>query len=258
MSPPRPSNFHTTRWSLVASTQGGSIEERRLALGELCELYRSPLLAYLRARGWREEDAEDLVQGFLAELVESPKLQGVDPRKGSFRGYLLGAIKNYAANHRRRERVRPWQAGSGQGSAATEGGAEDPGGAVLERLPSDRATPEQAFERDWARTVIRRALEALEAECRERGHGARFDELEDALDGSPGTRSHRERAERLGIGEGAVRVALLRLRGRLAEWVQTLVGQTVSNTEEVDIELGDLFEALAQRPGSSDESEESP
>lgn len=231
----------------MTSSQGGSSESRRLALAELCEIYTSPLVAYLRARGWQEQDADDLVQGFLTGLLESPKLEGADPSKGRFRSYMLGAIRNYAANHRRNEGVRPWQAGSGQaGSEETEAARVD----ALEHVSSGDGNPEQAFERDWAMTLIRRALQALEDECRARGHGDRFDELEDALDGSAGSRTHRERAERLGMGEGAVRVALLRMRARLAEFVQEFAGQTVADPGDTGAEIGALFEALA-RPSTS-------
>ena len=74
------------------------------ALGELYRIYRYPLYAYVRRRGYAPEEAQDLTQGFFLHLLEHKTLGRADPLKGKFRSFLLGSLQNYLSNEAERAR----------------------------------------------------------------------------------------------------------------------------------------------------------
>lgn len=230
---PRPATFHTTRWSLVTSAQAEDPAEQQLALRELCELYWYPLYAYLRRSGEAESDALDLVQGFLAKLLERPSIGGAHPAGGRFRGYVIGALKHFVANERRRSKGDlAFSLASGE---AAERYSQDASGDVA---------PDAQFDRSWALLLLEQAVDELEREYAARGRQALFAALRDVLGGEQGARSHAQRAADLGMSEGAVRVATHRMRARLRQLVRQAVAHTVESDAEVDEEINALFVAL--------------
>lgn len=242
------SRFLTTRWSMVAVARGtgGDAEAARRALGELCEAYWYPLYARARRAGRTDEQALDLVQAFLASLLEDGRLAGGEV-EGSFRAYLLGALRNFERNEAR-------AAGTlkrGEGAALSLDEAAVRGAAERFAAESGATTPEPdlAFERAWAQEVLRTARQRLRAEWESRGRGPVFAALEDTLDGGTGARTHAERAEELGASVGAIKVAAHRLRARLAELVRDEVAQLVEDPADVDAELAHLFTCLGGRAG---------
>jgi RNA polymerase sigma-70 factor (ECF subfamily) len=232
--------FPTTRWSRVARAGGPADATAREALEGLCRDYWFPLYAFARRRGLSPHEAEDLVQGFLADLLERGDLAGLDRSKGRFRAFLRAACEHYLANRRDHDR------------AAKRGGnrtlipidrldAEGRYG----REPAHERTAEREFERQWALTLLERVLRRLEDESARSGKAALFDRLRPALQGDRLARSYREIAAALGMAEGAVRVAAHRLRARYRELLREEVGRTTDDPAAIDDEIKDLLAALA-------------
>jgi RNA polymerase sigma factor (sigma-70 family) len=206
--PPK-ARFDTTRWSLVLAVRGTGTAESRAALETLCEQYWYPLYAYLRRAGQSAADAEDLTQGFFLRLLEKDALQAADPRRGRFRSFLLTAIKHFALNEWDRRRAMKRGGAQSVLSLAFSAGEEK-----YQLEPRDHSTPETVYERQWALTVMARATDRLRAEF----HTARKDDLFEHLkvylppdeSGPP----YAETASASGMTEGAVKVAVHRLRQR--------------------------------------------
>ena len=235
------SDFETTHWSIVLAAGSQSTGRSREALATLCETYWYPLYAYLRRQGHNIEDAEDLTQGFFARVLEKGVLQAANPRRGRFRSFLLRSLKNYVANERDRAQ------------AQKRGGVVPPLPLEFEtarsrylREPQDESTPESAFDRRWALTVLDRVRTRLRTDFRQRGKEALFDGLKIYLVGTERQSSCHETAAGLGMSEAAVRVAVHRLRRRFGELLRDEIGQTVTNHQEVEDEIQHLIRALSR------------
>jgi len=240
-STPGPASFLTTRWSVVLAAGRPGEARARAALADLCEAYWRPLYAYVRRRGHGVEDARDLTQAFFARLLEKNAVEGADPRRGRFRGWLLGALKHFLANEW--DRAQAQKRGAGRVPLSLEFESAD------ERLalePAHELTPERAFERDWALSVLERAFQALEAEWTARGRRELFAALKPSLAGEPGE-SLRSIGQRLGQSEGAVKVAAHRLRRAFRALLRREIAETVESEAEVEGELAALIEALGTR-----------
>jgi RNA polymerase sigma-70 factor (ECF subfamily) len=212
---------------------------RTAALEELCGAYWYPLYSYLRRAGRNADDAADLVQQFFAMLLERRDLERADPARGRFRSWLLTALRNFSANER--ERQRTLKRGGGRAPRSFDAERAD---SRYASEPADRHSPEQHFERAWAQSVLERALERLAQEQERIGRSAHFDALLPALSEQHDAEPHAAVAQRLGVSENALKVALHRLRKRLGELVRDEVAATLSDPSELDDELGRLFEAL--------------
>jgi RNA polymerase sigma-70 factor (ECF subfamily) len=231
------SQFATTRWSVVLAAAGDAAS--REALATLCENYWYPLYAYLRRQGQSPEDAQDLVQGFFARVLEKDALSHVDPARGRFRSFMLASLKHYVSN----ERVRA--------SAQKRGGPLPPLPFEVEtaegqyRLePRDDTTPETLFDRRWALTLLARVLTTLRAEFQKAGKERLFDRLKGFLTAEDMELSYREIGAELGLSEGAVKVTVHRLRRRFRTLLQDEIAETVTRGEDVEDEIQYLFRAL--------------
>ncbi len=229
--------FHTTRWSLVTRASDADPATAQRALGELCEAYWQPLYVFLRRSGRNDGDARDLVQSFCAQLLERGGLDGADRDTGRFRHYLLGAMRHFAANTARAERT------DRRGGGALTWSLDD-ANARYTADPRLDASPEHAFHRRWALDLLARATARLHAEYASSSKQALLDALAPAVHGD-GSIGHAAIAARLGTTEGALRVALHRLRSRMRELVRDEVAQTLANPSELDDELRALGGALA-------------
>jgi RNA polymerase sigma-70 factor (ECF subfamily) len=210
------------------------------ALSELCEIYWPPLYGYLRGRGYRAEQAEDLTQGFFARLLETQAIRSADPTRGRFRAFLLTALKRYVINEYERA------------AAARRGGrqvhfqldfAEAERAFTAERRYEE--TPDRLFDRKWAAIVLERALERLRAEYTASGKAGVARSLLPYLTDSTDLRPYRAVAADLGLSEGAVKVAVHRLRQRYGAILRAEVAETVAGEQEVDAELRDLLRAVS-------------
>lgn len=249
--------FHTTRWSVVLRA-GVSSGEGRAALEELCRTYWFPLYALARRRGVTPEQAEDAVQSFFADFLARGDVARADRGRGRFRSFLSVAFRNFLSNER--ERARALKRGGGVRLASldvSEGERRYVEG-------SGRALdPEELFDRTWALALLETALGRLRADYARRGQEERFDALRHCLTGEPpdgasadttadGARpDDREPvsgratlARRVGLTDGALKVAIHRLRERYREAVAGAVRDTVNDDSEVEEELAALFRAL--------------
>lgn len=231
------SPFLTTRWSLVARSGADDPATAQRALGELCELYWFPLYAFVRRRGLAEPDALDTLQSFCAQLLERGGLDGARRDAGTFRSYLLGALRHFLDNQHRAERTQK------RGGGKLAWSLDDAEARYLAE-PADNESPERSFERRWAVALLDRATARLREEYAARGKQALLQALEPALLGDDGAIRHQDVARALGTTEGAIKVALHRLRGRMRELIRDEVLQTVDDPNTVDEELRHLFAAL--------------
>jgi RNA polymerase sigma factor (sigma-70 family) len=227
--------FHTTRWTRVMKARGDS-DEAKIALSELCEIYYAPVRAFV-AHTAGAENADDKSQAFFARLLERAGLENVDPGRGRFRSYLLGAVKHFL----RDEAVKLGAQKRGGGSERVPLDDED---AQLES--AEEPPPDALFDREWAMALIARALDAVE---QEQSSEKQFAVLKPWLSGGVDEFSQADAAAELGISEGAVKVAIHRLRKRFRQCVRDEIGQTVSGENEISAELNYLIEVLAT-PGN--------
>ena len=236
-APPGARGFHTTHWSIVVSAQGdGSGAHESLA--KLCQAYWYPLYAFVRRQGMSEHDAQDLTQEFFARLLEKSWLDGVDRERGRFRSWLLASMKHFLANEW--DRANRLKRGGGQTVLSLDAQTAE---ARYALEPADPVTADRIFERRWALTLLEQVLERLRREFGAVGKAKVFDELKAALTG--GKLDYSDIAVRLNLNEGAVRVAVHRLRLRYRELVRAEIAETVATEDEVDAEVQHLFAALA-------------
>lgn len=231
--------FPTTQWGLVLGAGRDPGTESRASLETLCGTYWYPLYAYARVGGRDPDRARDLTQGFFAHLLERDLVGLADPDRGSFRSFLKATFDHYVANERRKERAQ--KRGAGEAPITLDTGEAE---SRLRRLGVEDETPEVAYERHWARTLLAKTLEALERKMTSAGEGDRFRLLSPLLTGRDDGRPYRELASELQISESAVKVAVHRLRRRFGAVLREEVAQTVDGDDRVDAELRHVLRVL--------------
>jgi RNA polymerase sigma-70 factor (ECF subfamily) len=236
--------FHTTRWTLIGNARGESPEARE-ALSELCASYYGPVVSFLRREGRDEDAARELAHEFFARLLAGDSLDGVDRERGRFRSYLLGAVKHFLANHRR-DAAREKRGGGAEHliiretlETTAESGVADAGSLAVE------VDQDAAFDREWALAIVERSLALLEAECASAGQSAQLTELKAWLSPAATRAPQADIAARLGLSEGALKVAIHRLRRRFREITRAEVAQTLHDMDDLDDEMRHLVDALA-------------
>lgn len=230
--------FRTTRWTVVLSVGGGD-GAGRAALEELCAAYWYPLYALARRRGFTASDAEDAVQGFFADLLARGDVARADPERGRFRAFLSSAFRNHVSNARARERAE--KRGGGRAPLSLDVARAEERYSNASGLALDA---EALFDRAWALALLESALARLRADYVARGNEALFDALRPALV-EPGDEAPRaELARSLGMTEGALKVAVHRLRARYRDALRSAVRDTLEGEGDVERELAALFAAL--------------
>lgn len=233
--------FATTHWTVILAAGSPDSSRYREALETLCRTYWYPLYAYLRRCGYERHTAEDRTQGFFTGLLEKGWLRHADRHRGRFRSFLLTSLKHFVADEWDREKARK------RGGMASLLSLDVKGAETRYALePTDNLTPELAFQKSWALTVLDLAMIRLRTEHRDAGKGHLFECLKGYLSQERAAVSYGEVATELGMTEGAVKVAVYRLRRRYRDLVRSEVAQTVSGPDEVDDEIQALFTALAQ------------
>ena len=237
MTEPRPpSGFPTTRWSRVGRAGAPSDSEAREALTELCRAYWFPVYAYIRRKGHDADRAADLAQDYFARLIEKGTLAAADPVKGRFRAFLLADLAYFLADARDRE------AALKRGGGVRFVPLEAEGRYRLE--PVDDLTPEKLFDRAWALSLLDAVVGRLRAEFASAGKAETFEAMKIVLTDGPRAVPSAELARRLGTTEGAVQVAVHRLRKRYKALVREQIAATVDDPAEVEDEIRALFAAL--------------
>jgi RNA polymerase sigma-70 factor (ECF subfamily) len=237
---PRQLVFVTTHWSLVVSAGRNDTTHARNALEKLCRAYWFPIYAFVRRQGHGPHDAQDLTQEFFARVLGKDYFADADPSKGRFRSFLLASLKHFLANEW--DKAKAQKRGGGQvmipidiKSAENSGGFE----------PADNLTAEKIFERRWALTLLEQVLRRLRAEYTRDGKENLFEQLKPTLTEVSRSVRYAEIATRLGTSEGAVKVAVHRLRQRYREVLRAEIADTVASPGEVEDEIRNLFAALA-------------
>lgn len=232
------SAFGTTHWSVVIAAGQQASPQSAEALATLCQTYWYPVYAFLRRQGSQHHDAEDLTQEFFRRFIADQAVQTAHPKKGKFRSFLLACLQNLL--HKEWRDSQAQKRGGGCVRVALDGlSAEE-----RYRLePAEEATPEKVFDRCWALSL----LDATMARLRDEYHGAGKDDLFAELKGTltgGGTSSYGDIAARLGLSEGAVKVAAHRLRQHYGQRLRAEVAHTVDGSENVERELHDLLAIL--------------
>jgi RNA polymerase sigma-70 factor (ECF subfamily) len=231
--------FETTRWSLVVAAGGDDSSAARAALSTLCETYWYPLYAYVRRRGSNADDARDLTQGFLTSLLERRDFRNLRQDRGRFRAFLLASLQHFLSNDAARGRTQ-----KRGGGVTLLPFAFDEAEGRYRFEPVETATPETLYERRWALMVIERVLGTLRQEWESEGRGPEFDELKSCLLGQNPAGGYAALAGRLGSTEGAVKVAVHRLRRAFQSRLRNDIAETVSDAAEIDDEIRYLVRAL--------------
>ncbi len=234
--------FTTTHWSVVLAAGRVESAQAREALEKLCQIYWYPLYVYVRGRGHSPEDAQDLTQEFFARFLQKEYFHLADPRRGRFRTFLLHALEHFLVN----EWKRAQRAKRGGGSPCLSLDAE-PVENRYSREAVTRLTPERAYEKRWARTLLEQVLAAVQQEYTQSGQGRLFEELSELLWGRDASVSYAQIGQRLGMSEGAIGTAMHRLRQRYGEKLRAEVAQTVAEPGEVGEELRYLLAVVSER-----------
>ena len=232
--------FATTHWTVVLAAGRGSSPQADVALEELCRTYWYPLYAYVRRQGHSREDAEDLTQGFFARLLEKNYLEGVTSDKGKFRAFLLVAVKRFLANE--------WDYANRQ----KRGGGVTPlsldwqdADTRYQINPADHLSPDKLYDRAWAVIMLERVITRLRDENGAEGKASLYEQLKPFLMMGKSEIPYAQAAAALKLTEGAVRVAVHRLRRRYRELLREEITQTLADPAQADEEMQALFSALA-------------
>jgi RNA polymerase sigma factor (sigma-70 family) len=237
---PERSQFPTTRWTLVVAAGDPHRKETRSALASLCENYWYPLYAYLRRRGYPADQAQDLTQEFFIRVLEGRYLDRAEPEKGRFRSFLLTSLKFFVADEEDRKRAH--KRGGGTVVQLEFSSGED----RYQREPAHDETPERIFERRWALSVLDRVVKRLGDEFMLHGRPEHFERLKVFLLGQSDA-PYAALAREMNTSEGALKVAIHRLRKRYRELFRQEIADTIADPAEVESELRFLAAVLSKK-----------
>ena len=230
--------FQTTQWSLVLAAARGD-DRSAEALEWLCATYWYPLYGFVRRQGNDPDTARDLTQSFFLSLLDRAALQRIDPQQGRFRAFLLASLKHFLSHERDRQRALKRRPDDPAFRLDVEGAESR-----YLREPVSGMSPEDLFESRWAMTVLERALRRLGQEHETTGKGEMFRRLRGHLTGEE--IPYDRLASDLGMKEGALRVAVHRLRRRLGALLREEVAQTVADPGDIDAEIRNLLQAIGR------------
>jgi RNA polymerase sigma-70 factor (ECF subfamily) len=233
--------FATTRWTVVLAAGHRGAPQADVALEELCRIYWYPLYAYVRRHGHSREDAEDLTQAFFARLLEKNYLEGISSEKGKFRAFLLVAVKRFLANEW--DRANRQKRGGGVPPLSLDWQDAD---TRYQIHPADNLSPDKLYDRAWAVTVLERVITRLRDESGAEGKAKLYEQLKTFLMAGKSDIPCAQAAAALDMAEGAVRVAIHRLRRRYRELLREEIAQTLSDPAQADEEMQALFSALTE------------
>jgi len=217
-----------------------SAESAQQALSGFCEAYWPPLYSFLRHRGHSSPDAQDLVQGFFAHLLEQNTLTRADQQKGRLRTFLLGSLQNFLFNEY--NRARALKRGGGRQIVSIEEHLPEAEAAML---ATSHLSDARCYDLVWASTIVSRAWQHLQNAFVAEGKAEWLEELKPFVAGGSATPLNQdETAARLGVPIATLRTWLSRLRQHYRESLRTEVANTVSDPADVDQELHHLYQIL--------------
>jgi len=236
---PTAGQFNTTHWSVVRMAGQSQVRQAGEALENLCRTYWHPIYSYVRRQGHRPHDAQDLTQEFFARLLEKKLYKLASQERGRFRSFLLKSLQHFLVNEWVRGQAQ--KRGGGQNVLSLD---EEEAERIYLQATGDQLVPQNLYDKRWALALLEGAMERLGTDYAAAGKRELFDRLQPLLLAEGSGSSYRELAPLLGLTEGAVKVALHRLRKRLGEVVRAEVARTVDTPQEVDAELRYLMSAL--------------
>jgi DNA-directed RNA polymerase specialized sigma24 family protein len=232
--------FLTTHWSLIENIYGNDEDRNQALIGLLLNKYWKPVYCYLRRKGYDNEQAKDLTQGFFQEVVLGRDLiQKADPSKGRFRSFLLMALNRYIINVRHEETA---QKRIPKHRLLPLNEIDPP------ELPSEitESTPEDTFNYAWLSVLLEQIIAEVEAKCREQGltiHWQAFYEkvIQPITDNTdPPTLS--DICDKYGIeDERKASNMIITVRRRFQSALKQHVRNSVISSDEVSDELSDLM-----------------
>ena len=232
--------FATTRWSLILAARDPKSSEAASALSSLCEIYWFPVYAFVRRTGASVDDARDLTQAFFTRVLEKGAFKDARQERGRFRAFLLTSVRHFLANER--DAARAQKRGGGLTHLPLE---FDDGERRYQLEPADGLTPEHVYERRWALTVLDAALARVSEKHDDPDRRRVFTTLRPLLTGRDAD-SYATTAAELDMTEGAVRVAVHRLRRQFAASLREVIGETVDTPGDVDAELQHLLAVVSR------------
>ena len=232
--------FATTHWTVVLAAGKISSPASHHALEELCQTYWFPLYAYVRRHGHAKADAEDLVQTFFAKLLEKNFLATADSEKGKFRAFLLASLKHFLANEW--DKAQAQKRGGGAAHLSLDWQTAD---TKFQVAAANEPSPDKAFDREWALALLAKVIARLQQECEADGKMKLFEQLKMFLTAGKADSAQADVAKVLDMEEGAVRVAIHRLRKRYRVLLRDEIAQTLTDESQVDAEMQALFGAFA-------------
>ncbi len=237
----QPQAFPPTRWSVVLAATQQPSPEAADALESICRAYWYPLYAFVRRSGASPHDAQDLTQEFFRQLLEKGWLASVDREKGRLRTFLVTALKHFMAKEWRRASAQ--KRGGGQTHIPMDTAVAESRYAaeMTTQLPA-----EAVFDRQWALTMLDLTVLRLEREFGAAGKAEEFTVLKGCLVAAHRTIDYASVAAQLNLSEGAVRVAVHRLRKRFRELYREEIAQTLPDRAELEAELQHLAGILAK------------
>jgi len=228
-------SFLTTRWTRVCAAKADS-EDGRKALADLCDAYYEPVVAFLRCELRDADAARDMSHAFFAQVLSGGTIGMAERERGRFRSYLLGAVKHFLSHQR--EAARRMKRGGGVDAASLDDTEAqqmaDP------HLPS----PDSAFDRQWALTLLSRALGDLQQECTAEGKADVFEKLQPWLTGDAAHGDQLELAAALGMNLNSLKSQIHRLKSRFRALVKEQIAATLNQGGSIDEEMTMLFAAL--------------
>jgi len=237
--------FALTEWSMVLAA-GRKSEDSAAALERLCRAYWPPVHAHVRRQGHGVHEAQDLTQEFFSRILADDSLSAVAPHKGRFRSWLLAALRHFLSNEWKRTMAQ--KRGGGQALFSLEA-MEPQQREACE--PRASGTPETAYERRWAETVLARANARLRREYESAGQSERFEAMKIYLLQGDGFIPYEATAQQLGLSESAVKSAIYKLRQRYGAVVRAEIAGTVAAEEDVEDEMRHLLAVLRGCGGNS-------
>ena len=234
-----PGLFATTHWSVVLAAANQDAPEAAAALEQLCRTYWYPLYAYVRRQGHDAADAQDFTQAFFAHILSRAFLKRANRDKGKFRSFILSALRYFLVDEL--ARLQAIKRGGGLTPVFLDAQSAE---ARYRLEPVDTMDGEKLFEHRWAIALLDRVLERLEEECSQANRQAIFEHLKAFLIGEKNSVTYAQVALSLQMTEGAVKMAVLRLRERYRELFREEVAHTVENPGEIDDEVRHLFQVL--------------
>jgi RNA polymerase sigma-70 factor (ECF subfamily) len=233
--------FATTHWTVVLAAGNRSSPQSNGALEALCRTYWFPLYAYVRRRGYAKEDSEDLTQAFFARFLAKNYLAGLSAERGRFRAFLLASLKHFLTNEwKKSQRLKR---GGGEAPLSLDWQTAD---TKFQVAATNEPSPDKAFDREWALALLAKVIERLQKECEADGKAKLFAELKMFLTAGKDGSAQAEVAKALGMEEGAVRVAIHRLRKRYRQLLRDEISQTLADAADVDEEMRALFGAFSR------------